>query len=187
MLRLTLCTALLVLAAASLGCSSDTGWRHVASNTPPPGHPRLGPGRFVLSACVQSESGTPANPQVFLDAIDRIIERLELHEGEETDWLRGATAVSGCPTPASQFVTTVDVPSPHRLFVYLMETESGRAGYLESERERVCSGDTCAGVTTTLRIWNPNPDVVFEAVVDAFGLIGALLSPEDLEKLESLH
>ena len=151
--------------------------RYAAVLTPYPqptwGH--WGLGRTVLSVCI--ESATPANPQVFVDTVNRIIEELELRTGLAWDSLRGATAVAGCP-PLADFVSPARLPSKHRLHIRVRETwvpAPGVAPYVKGSAETYCMGDVCGDQTTVLTVPSLDPDVLFDAVVGGLGLYQAVL------------
>ena len=145
-------------------------------------------GRDVLAACIQSDE--PADPQVFVDTVERIKDRLSLHPGENVDRFAGAYAVQGCPPHnltgerVERFAMgkLVETPSEFRLFIYVIDPELyrqsfGDAPYGETDAEHQCSGDACWGVTVALFLTTLDPDVLFAAVVDGLGLIAAQMPP----------
>jgi len=156
--------------ARAVRASSETA-------TSVPNTPGLGLGRTGLSACI--ESATPANPAIFVETANKIADELEARQGSAPDWLRGATAVAGCP-PLAPFVSPAQLPSKHKLHIRVSETWHPAAGvrpYIKGSTETYGMGDACTDETILLTVPSLDPDVLFDAVVGGLGLYGAVLPP----------
>jgi hypothetical protein len=186
-LRSVIVTAILII---GLGAMSYAAFHFASGQEEPPGPGDtrlLAATRDHLSICVDGAGGLAVGSS-HKERIENALSGALQSVRDLPPEYQSAEVSLACPTPAAQIGNPiskfdiegrlVEVPSEHRLLVYLLPddlyaaTFSGES-YVESPEEYMCSGDTC--VTVTVGLYLPvNVDL---ANLEAAILEGLTLTP----------